>query len=69
MLFTATSASTPITLTGAAGFNYIGLDNVSVDPRGGPATPEPGSYALIAIGLGLLGVASRRRLKQMTSGM
>jgi hypothetical protein len=30
--FTATSATTAITLTGAAGVNYIGLDNVSVDP-------------------------------------
>lgn len=69
MLFTATSTSTPITLTGAAGLNYIGLDNVSVDPSGGPTTPEPGSYALIAIGLGLLGVVSRRRSKQLTNGM
>lgn len=43
MLFTATSASTPITLTGAAGFEYIGSDNVSVNPSSGPITPEPGS--------------------------
>lgn len=69
MLFTATSVTTPITLTGAAGFEYIGLDNVSVAPSGTPTTPEPASYALIAIGLGLLGVASHRRLKQPTNGM
>jgi hypothetical protein len=67
MSFTATSASTPITLTGAAGFQYIGLDNVSVDPSGAPATPEPGSYALIAIGLGLLGMARQRRAKRNRS--
>lgn len=62
MLFTASSANTAITLTGAAGFNYIGLDNVGVDA--GTVTPEPLSYALIAIGLGLLGLAGRGRPKR-----
>lgn len=63
MLFTASSANTAIMLTGAAGFNYIGLDNVGVDAAG-TTTPEPLSYALIAIGLGLLGLAGRGRSKR-----
>jgi len=59
MLFTATSANTAITLTGAAGVQYIGLDNVAVD-----AVPEPGAYAIVAAGLALLGLMSRRRLER-----
>jgi hypothetical protein len=52
--FTATSASTTVTLMGAAGANYIGLDNVSLDPASGSAVPEPKSYVLAAIGIGIL---------------
>ena len=52
LLFTATSATTAVTLTGAAGVNYIGLDNVSVDPAGaGGAVPEPSAFALFGLGL------------------
>ena len=47
MTFTANSTSTPVTLTGSAGFNYIGLDNVSVDPVAGTAVPESCTYALL----------------------
>jgi hypothetical protein len=52
MYFTANSASTTITLTGAAGSEYIGLDNVSVDLAS--AVPEPESWALMVLGLGSL---------------
>lgn len=61
LLFTATSATTAITLTGAAGVNYIGLDNVSVDPAGAASTvPEPGPFALLALGFGILPLIARR---------
>jgi hypothetical protein len=53
MLFTATSPNTAITLTGAAGVEYIGLDNVSVDLAS--TVPEPKSWALMMLGLGLVG--------------
>jgi hypothetical protein len=58
--FTATGASTAITLIGAAGVEYIGLDNVSVDP-GVAAVPEPETYALMLAGLGLVSLMHRRR--------
>jgi hypothetical protein len=60
MLFTATSANTAIALIGSAGFQYIGLDNVSVDAIAGSAVPEPGTYALIIAGIGLLAAAGHR---------
>jgi hypothetical protein len=50
MLFTATSTNTPVTLIGSAGFQYIGLDNVSVENIGGSAVPEPQTWLLLAAG-------------------
>ncbi|HEY6990186.1 MAG TPA: DUF642 domain-containing protein [Bryobacteraceae bacterium] len=67
LLFTATSTTTTVTLTGAAGLNYIGLDHVMVNPSGTPAVPEPGSYALIALGTALLAVVGRRTRRSCTS--
>jgi hypothetical protein len=68
MSFTATSALTAITLAGAQGVNYIGLDNVSVEPDGvvAPPVPEPASMLLLAIGgVGLLTTARRGRRQQL----
>ena len=39
-----------VTLTGSAGFEYISLDNVSVERVGGATIPEPTTYFLMAIG-------------------
>ena len=51
MTFTATANTTAITLTGSAGVEYIGLDNVDVEPAGAVGAPEPATYILIACGL------------------
>ena len=60
--FTASSASTTVTLTGAAGVSYIGLDNVSLDPAGGGGSvPEPKSYVLTAVGIAILTAARAMR--------
>ena len=64
--FVATSASTTVTLQGSAGFNYIGLDNVSLDlsadaPPPVTAVPEPHTWALMLAGLATLGFMRRRR--------
>lgn len=63
MLFTATSGTTAITLTGAAGVEYIGLDNVDVE-LAGSGVPEPGMYGLVALGLTALILIGRRSRDQ-----
>jgi Protein of unknown function (DUF642)/PEP-CTERM motif len=65
MLFTASGPTTTVSLTGTAGFQYIGLDNVSVEGLGGGdpgAVPEPGTYALMTTGL-LAAAVLRRWIK------
>ena len=58
LLFTATSTSTLISLTGNSGSAYIGLDNVNVSS----AVPEPSTWAMMILGfLGVGFVAYRRK--------
>jgi hypothetical protein len=61
MSFVATGSSTTVTLQGAGGFNYIGLDNVSVDLASVPAVPEPATLSLLGLGLAGIGLMRRRR--------
>ena len=56
--FTAPSTSTTISLTGVAGFAYIGLDNVSVS-----AVPLPASVWLFLSGIGALFARFRRQAR------
>jgi Protein of unknown function (DUF642)/PEP-CTERM motif len=65
--FVANGTTTTITLQGAAGFNYIGLDNVSVDLASGPPVPEPETLALMLAGFGVLAAVMRRRSAQSES--
>ncbi len=44
---------------------FFGLDDISLTTTGGPTPgiPEPASWALLAAGFGLTGVAARRRMR------
>ena len=72
MAFTASSALTTVLLQGVTGWQYIGLDNASVDlvsgPGPGPApdpgsVPEPVSWALMLAAMAALGATTRRRAR------
>jgi hypothetical protein len=59
MSFTATGASTTISILGTAGDHFTGLDNVNVVQTSSTA-PEPATWVLFAVPLGALAV---RRLR------
>jgi hypothetical protein len=65
--FTATSSSTLLSIFGVstAGGDYIGLDNVDVEPGAAGTTPEPNSYALLVTGL--LGCLALRRVSRRSN--
>ena len=61
--FTASGTSTLITLAGASGSQYIGIDNVSILGTSVPGTPEPSTWAMMLLGfagLGFMGWRSRK---------
>ena len=66
LLFTAAGSSTVVTLTGEAGYNYIGLDNVDVRcvKTGGcsaSGVPEPATLGLLSLGLAAVTLGRRRQ--------
>jgi hypothetical protein len=68
--FAANGSSTTVSLLGASGDNYIGVDNVVATDLGGAvvatggAVPEPSTWAMMVLGfagLGYLGYRRRRK--------
>lgn len=59
MPFRANSTSTLLTLAGAGGTLYTGLDNVSVVLLS--AVPEPASWLMLLAGCGVIGLTTNRR--------
>ena len=60
MAFTALASATTLLLQGVSGFNYIGVDNVSVELISAPI-PEPETWALMLAGVSALATIARRR--------
>jgi hypothetical protein len=67
--FTANGSSTTVSLLGASGDNYIGVDNVVATDLGGAvvatggAVPEPSTWAMMVLGFAGLGYLGYRRRK------
>lgn len=56
MSFTAGGSTTLLSFLGNSGTNYIGLDNVVVTQTSVATTPLPGTFPMLATGLGALGL-------------
>jgi hypothetical protein len=62
--FTASSTNTLISLMGASGFRYVGLDNVVLTgPAVTSAVPEPSTWAMMILGFAGIGTMTYRRRK------
>jgi hypothetical protein len=62
--------STLISFTGTNGGFYTGLDDVYVESVSAPVTPavpEPGTWAMLVAGFGLVGMVSRRQRRTRTA--
>jgi hypothetical protein len=59
--FTASGTSTTLTLVGLQGIEYIGLDNVDLEPGSSAGVPEPSTIVMTLVPLGLLFLTSKSR--------
>jgi hypothetical protein len=64
--FTASAATTTLSLVGASGRDYIGLDNVVMDDLGVGPVPEPSTWAMMLFGFVGLGLAGWRVSRRST---
>ena len=62
--FVATGTSTLITLAGASGFSYIGVDNVAVVETSPGGVPEPSTWAMILLGFAGVAYLGYRRARE-----
>jgi hypothetical protein len=69
--FTARGVSTTLSLLGASGVNYTGLDNVSVTlvtaatASATPSAPELSTWAMLLVGFAGLGLAGSRAARKL----
>jgi Protein of unknown function (DUF642)/PEP-CTERM motif len=61
--FVATGPSTVITLAGASGIAYAGVDNVSVVETTPGGVPEPSTWAMLLLGFASVGCMAYRRAR------
>jgi hypothetical protein len=59
--FTASGTSTLISLMGASGEQYVGLDNVDLEQTSVGAVPEPSTWAMMILGFCGVGFMAYRR--------
>jgi hypothetical protein len=62
--FVASGPSTLITLAGASGFSYIGVDNVAVVETSPGGVPEPSTWAMILLGFAGVAYMGYRRARE-----
>ncbi len=59
--FVATGTTTTLSISGLQGIDYIGLDNIDLEPAS-TVTPEPSNIALSVVAISMLLLGARNRL-------